>query len=104
MPGESQWTEEPGGGYSPWVCKESDMTKQLRIAHKDIESRFTLKFKHGNNQHVQPLKNNFTLLNPMEFQSNSSYSNKNGRKSVETEKRIHKKTGKIKITNNPRVT
>ena len=40
----------------------------------------------------------------MEFQSNSSYSNKNGRKSVETEKRIHKKTGKIKITNNPRVT
>ena len=62
--------ENPNGqrnleGYSPWVCKESDMTKQLIIAHEDIESRFTLKFKHGNNQHVQPLKNNFTLFNPM---------------------------------------
>ena len=24
--GEIPWTEEPGG-YSPWGCKESDMTK-----------------------------------------------------------------------------
>ena len=23
------WTEEPGGLYSPWNCKESDMTEQL---------------------------------------------------------------------------
>ena len=25
------WTEEPGGGYSPWVCKESDTTEQLTL-------------------------------------------------------------------------
>ena len=24
------WTEEPGG-YSPWACKESDMTEQLHF-------------------------------------------------------------------------
>ena len=24
------WTEEPGG-YSPWDCKESDMTEQLTL-------------------------------------------------------------------------
>ena len=23
------WTEEPGGGYSSWDCKELDMTEQL---------------------------------------------------------------------------
>ena len=23
------WTEEPGEGYSPWDCKESDTTEQL---------------------------------------------------------------------------
>ena len=26
------WTEEPGG-YSPWGCKQSDMTEQLMLAH-----------------------------------------------------------------------
>ena len=26
LPGESPWTEEPGG-YGPWGCKESDMTE-----------------------------------------------------------------------------
>ena len=26
-----QWTEEPGAGYSPWGCKESDMTEQLTL-------------------------------------------------------------------------
>ena len=26
LPGESPWTEEPGG-YSPWGCKELDMTE-----------------------------------------------------------------------------
>ena len=26
------WTEEPGG-YSPWVCKESDMTEATEHAH-----------------------------------------------------------------------
>ena len=26
LPGESPWTEEPVG-YSPWACKESDMTE-----------------------------------------------------------------------------
>ena len=29
--GESPWTEEPGGLYSPWGCKESDMTEQLHV-------------------------------------------------------------------------
>ena len=28
---EIRWTEEPGGGYSPWVCKESDTTEQLTL-------------------------------------------------------------------------
>ena len=27
------WTEEPGGLYSPWGCKESDMTEQLTHTH-----------------------------------------------------------------------
>ena len=31
LPGESPWTDEPGG-YSPWCCKESDMTEQLSTA------------------------------------------------------------------------
>ena len=26
------WTEEPGRLYSPWGCKESDATEQLRKA------------------------------------------------------------------------
>ena len=39
---------------------KEDKLKDVTVLHKDIESRFTLKFKHGNNQHVQPLKNNFT--------------------------------------------
>ena len=26
------WTEEPGS-YSPWSCKESDMTEQLSFIH-----------------------------------------------------------------------
>ena len=30
LPGESPWTEEPGG-YSPWRCKESDTTEQLSM-------------------------------------------------------------------------
>ena len=25
------WTEEPGRLYSPWGCKESDMTEQLSL-------------------------------------------------------------------------
>jgi len=34
-PGESSWTEEPGG-YSPWGCQESGMNKQVSTAqHKD---------------------------------------------------------------------
>ena len=32
LPGESPWTEEPVG-YSPWGCKESDMTEWLSTAH-----------------------------------------------------------------------
>ena len=26
------WTEEPDGLYSPWGCKESDMTEQLTLS------------------------------------------------------------------------
>ena len=29
FPGESPWTEEPGRLYSPWDCKESNMTERL---------------------------------------------------------------------------
>ena len=32
LPGESPWTEEPGRLYSPWGCKESDMTERLSTA------------------------------------------------------------------------
>ena len=28
LPGESAWTKQRGG-YSPWGCKESDMTERL---------------------------------------------------------------------------
>ena len=27
------WTEEPGGLYSPWGCKELDTTEQLTHTH-----------------------------------------------------------------------
>ena len=27
LSGEIAWTEEPGGGYSPWDCKDSDPTE-----------------------------------------------------------------------------
>ena len=27
LPGESPWTEEPGGLYSTWGCKELEMTE-----------------------------------------------------------------------------
>ena len=29
------WTEEPGGLYSPWGCKESDTTEQLHFYFED---------------------------------------------------------------------
>ena len=32
LPGESPWTEEPGG-LSPWGCKELDTTKRLGTQH-----------------------------------------------------------------------
>ena len=28
---EIPWTEEPGGLYSPWCCKESDTTSTTKI-------------------------------------------------------------------------
>ena len=28
------WTEEPGGLYSQWDCKESDMTERLTLSSK----------------------------------------------------------------------
>ena len=28
------WTEEPGGLYSPWSCKESDITEKLTLSQK----------------------------------------------------------------------
>ena len=36
LPGESQWTEEPGG-YSPRDHKELDMTEQLSTAHSRFQ-------------------------------------------------------------------
>ena len=33
LPGESPWTEEPGGLQSPWGCKEPDTTEQLSTTH-----------------------------------------------------------------------
>ena len=32
LPGESPWTEEPGGLYSPWGHTESDMAEQLTLS------------------------------------------------------------------------
>ena len=29
---EIPWTEEPGGLYSPWGCKESDRTERLTLS------------------------------------------------------------------------
>ena len=26
------WSEEPGGGYSPWGCKELDTTERLTLS------------------------------------------------------------------------
>ena len=34
------WTEKPGGGYSPWGLKESDMTEHNNILN--ITMRFKL--------------------------------------------------------------
>ena len=28
------WTEKPDGLYSPWGCKEMDMTEQLTLSEK----------------------------------------------------------------------
>ena len=35
-PGESLWTEEPGG-YSPWSSKESNMTERLSTANRHLK-------------------------------------------------------------------
>ena len=35
LPGESPWTEEPGGLYSPWGYKESDTTEWLSTAQHE---------------------------------------------------------------------
>ena len=32
------WTEEPGGGYSPWSHTESDTTEHAHTAHSYIKS------------------------------------------------------------------
>ena len=37
MPGESHG-ERSLVGYSPWGCKESDVTKQLSVTWHDVES------------------------------------------------------------------
>ena len=37
LPGESPWTEKPGG-YSPWGCKELDMTEQISTAQHTCDS------------------------------------------------------------------
>ena len=35
------WTEEPGG-YSPWGCKDSDMTEQLTHTHTHTHTYQTM--------------------------------------------------------------
>ena len=32
------WTEEPGGLYSPWGCKESDMTEPSKLESERTHS------------------------------------------------------------------
>ena len=44
LPGESPWTEGPGG-YSPWGCKESDATERLSTAKQYAGSIKYLKTK-----------------------------------------------------------
>ena len=34
------WTEEPGGLYSPWGHKESDMTERLHSHFSNLEKHF----------------------------------------------------------------
>ena len=38
LPGDSPWTEEPGG-LSPWGCRELDMTEQLGTQSQKKSSR-----------------------------------------------------------------
>ena len=38
---EIPWTEEPGGLYSPWGDKESDMTEQKTHRHTFLQLFFT---------------------------------------------------------------
>ena len=44
------WTEEPGAGYCPWGCKESDMTEELHFHF------FT------NNETIKALRSEVTFL------------------------------------------
>ena len=37
---EIPWTEEPGGLYSPWGHKESDMTERLHSHFSNLEKHF----------------------------------------------------------------
>ena len=39
LPGKSPWTEEPGG-YSPWGCKELDMTEWLGTAQDYVKQDY----------------------------------------------------------------
>ena len=48
LSGESPWTEEPGGGYSIWGCKESDTTEWL--------STQEFKIKYSNKMHIANMK------------------------------------------------
>ena len=45
LAGESSWTEEPGGLYSPWGRKESDATEQLST-EQHAQSKHKTKRKH----------------------------------------------------------
>ena len=49
LPGESPWTEEPGG-YSLWSCKELGMTEQLK--HMD-----TMIKKKSNKSQIYKIRN-----------------------------------------------
>ena len=42
LAGRIPWTEEPGGLYSPWDCKELDMTKGLTLSLRSLNQVVTV--------------------------------------------------------------
>ena len=67
LPGESPWTEKPGGLYSPWSRKQSDMTERLSTAHsinymRDSALYYKIYFVLDNFAHLQAIENTVSTL------------------------------------------